>query len=173
MPKDDYRIDLGDGIWYDASPDFHGVTPEGIRKIEESRSCRYVCEWNIFTDRGSASPAPRMIFWNDVAHPRGSNWMSLWNDGGSYYVGDGITASRLPIQAYVSDDGQAVFSKYRHDFRSSRDGTITVDGGREYTKLMGKFRTCRRVWLLPQAGNVTIIDESAAKLLLSSMERVA
>ena len=173
MPKVDYRIDLGEGIWYDATPDYHGVTPEGIRKVEENRSCRYVCEWNVLDAKGDPYGQPMMIFWNDVAHPQGSNWMALYSDVGGYYVRDGITASRLPIQAYVSDDGQAVFSKHRHDFRSSHDGTISVDGGREYTKLMGNFKTCRRVWLLPQAGKVTIIDESAAKLLLSDIEELA
>jgi hypothetical protein len=173
MPKVDFRIDLSDGIWYDATPDYHGVKPEGIRKVEELRSCSYVCEWNVLDANGDPHDQPMMIFWNDVPHPQGSNWMALYSSGGNYYVRDGITASRLPIQAYVSDSGQAVFSKHRHDFRSSQDGTITVDGGREYTRLMGNFKTCRRVWLLPQAGQLTIIDDSAARLLLSHHKAVA
>lgn len=163
----DWRVELGDGIWYDNEPDTYGLDLERIRRIEKLRNCRYVCEWNTLDNQGNVNESPMLIFWNDTPHPQGSNWMALFSQSGEWYVRDGITASRMPILAYVSDDGQAVFSKYRHDFRSSRDGTITVDGGRDYTKLMGNFKTCRRVWLLPQAGEIRIIDESAALLMQS------
>jgi hypothetical protein len=175
MPKpanDKWVVDIGDGIWYDACPSYHGLTAEGIRAVEEKRSCRYVCEWHIIDSRGEIHESPMMLFWNDVSHPQGSNWMALYHTGGGWYVRDGITASRLPTQAYVSDDGEAVFSKHRHDLRSSRDGTITVDGGRSYTRLMGNLK-CRRIWLLPQQGEMNIIDESAAILLLSELKVVA
>ena len=175
MPKpinDEWIIDLGDGIWYDTRPYFHGVTAEGIRKIEQTRSCRYVCEYNLTDASGNAYDQPVMLFWNDIPHPQGSNWMALYSANGDYYVRDGITASRLPIIAYVSDDGQAVFSKHRYDFRSSRDGTISVDGGRDYTRLMGNIK-CDRIWLLPQAGKLNIIDESAAGLLLGKLKVMA
>jgi len=175
MPKpanDKWVVDLGDGIWYDTRPDVHGVTAEGIRQVEQIRNCRYVCEWSTVSGDGDISQTPMMIFWNDVAHPQGSNWMALFSAGGSYYVRDGISASRLPIRAYISDEGEAIFSKHRHDFRSSCDGTITVDGGRDYTKLTGNIN-CRKVWLLPQRGKINIIDESAAGLLLSELKVAA
>ena len=162
----DFRIDLGDGRWYDAKPDVYRIDLEGIRKIEKLRSCRYVCEWNLIDAAGNAYDQSVLLFWNDVPHPQGSNWMALYRAGDDWYVRDGITASRLPIRCVVSDAGQVLFSKSRHDFRSSHDGSVSIDGGRDYTRLMGNLN-CDRVWLLPQAGKLNIIDESAANLLLS------
>ena len=169
---DDWIINLGNGLWYDVTPDYHSVTLEGIRKVEESKSCRYVCEWNTLDSNGKINENPVMIFWNDVPHPQGSNWMALFRGGGhlGWFVRDGISASRLPILAYLSDDGEAVFSKHRHDYRRSRDSSISVDGGRDYTRFIGK-KAGGSVWLLPQLGKVTMIDESAARLLLSAFDK--
>ena len=167
----DFRIDLGDGLWYDAKPDLYRIDLEGIRKIEKLRSCRYVCEWNLTDAAGNAYDQSVLLFWNDVPHPQGSNWMALYRAGDDWYVRNGITASRLPIRCVVSNDGQVLFSKSRHDFRSSHDGSVSIDGGRDYTRLLGNLN-CDRVWLLPQAGKLNIIDESAANLLLSGNKEV-
>jgi len=165
-----FRYDLGDGLWYDALPDQNGV--KSIDKIEELYNCRYVCEWNTTDSSGRISTYPMLIFWNDVAHPLGSNWMALFKDGGhnGWFVRDGIAASRVPILAGVSNNGQAMFSKNRHDYRQSHDGSITLDGGRDYTRIIGTPPK-RWVWLLPQDGEIRIIDESAATLLRSAFDK--
>lgn len=168
--KSEWIVDLENGYWYDNVPDTYGLDLEGIRKIEKLRSCRYVCEWNTIDKGGDILDTPVLLFWNDVAHPQGSNWMALYRSSNDWYVKDGITTSRLPIQCVVSNDKQVLFSKYRHDFRSSQDGSVTIDGGREYTRMLGNIR-CERVWLLPQQGKLTIIDDSAAELLLSGMRK--
>jgi hypothetical protein len=167
-----FRYDLGDGLWYDNQPDTYSLDLEGIRKIEKLRNCRYVCEWNTTDSSGRISTYPMLIFWNDVAHPQGSNWMALFKDGGhnGWFVRDGIAASRVPILAGVSNNGQAMFSKNRHDYRQSHDGSITLDGGRDYTRIIGTPPK-RWVWLLPQDGEIRIIDESAAKLLCSAFDK--
>ena len=164
------RYDLGDGLWYDASPDQYSVTAKGIDKIEELYNCRYVCEWNTTDSSGRISTYPLLIFWNDVAHPQGSNWMALFKAGGEWVVRDGISASRVPILAGVSNNGQAMFSKNRHDYRQSHDYSITLDGGRDYTRIIGTPPK-RWVWLLPQDGEIRIIDESAATLLRSAFDK--
>jgi len=96
--NDDYRVDLGNGRWYDTTPDVYRLNPEGIRKIEKLRGCRYVCEWNLTDAAGNAYDQPVLLFWNDVPHPQGSNWMALHHANDDWYVRDGITASRLPIK---------------------------------------------------------------------------
>ena len=158
-----FKIDLGNGYWYDSEPDYYKITKEGVEKIEQSRNCRYVCEWNVKQD-GKIHHEPMLIFWNDTAHPQGSNWMALfyYND---WFVRDGITASQLPINCVVSNDKQVLFSKSRHDFRSSYDGSVSVDGGRDYTRVLGNVR-CEHVWLVPQNGELKIIPEAMALLML-------
>lgn len=154
-----YRVDLGNGYWYDNTPRHYKLNQSSIEKIEKDRNCRFVCEWNVKQDDN-----PMLIFWNDTAHPQGSNWMALfyYND---WFVRDGITASQLPIQCVVSNDKQVLFSKSRHDFRTSEDGSVSVDGGRDYTRVLGNVR-CERVWLVPQNGELKIIPEAMALLML-------
>ena len=160
-----WHVDLGNGYWYDNTPDYYGLDDKYISKIEKKYNCRYVTEWNTLTADGKPTPQPRLIFWSDQAHPEGSNWMGMYEQDPYYYVCDGITASQLPIWCMVSDSKQVLFSKYRHDFRSSHDGSVSVDGGREYTRVLGKIRN-ESVWLIPQQGELKIIPEAMALLML-------
>jgi hypothetical protein len=90
--------------------------------------------------------------------------MGLFRANGDWYVKDGITASQLPIQCAVSNSKQVLFSKHRHDFRSSNDGSVTVDGGRDYTRMLGNIH-CERVYLVPYQGELKIIPEAMAILM--------
>lgn len=161
-----WRVDLGNGYWYDNTPDYYGLKKEGIENVEKSRNCHYVCEWNVIQD-GKIIEQPMVIFWCDKAHDKGSNWMAMFRDSidNNWYVRDGITASQLPIQCMVSDSKQVLFSKFRHDFRSSHDGSVSVDGGRDYTRVLGKVRN-ESVWLVPQQGELKIIPDAMAHLIL-------
>jgi hypothetical protein len=38
------------------------------------------------------------------------------------------------ITGVVADDGEIIYSRYRHDFRQSADGSVFVDGGRDYIR---------------------------------------
>ena len=165
-----YRVDLGNGYWYDSEPDYYNLDETKLAKIEKLRNCRFVCEWNVKQD-GKVHNDPMLIFWNDTAHPQGSNWMALfyYND---WFVRDGITASQLPINCVVSNDKQVLFSKSRHDFRSSHDGSVSVDGGRDYTRVLGNIH-CEHVWLVPQNGELKIIPEAMALLMLDSKKETA
>lgn len=158
-----WRVDLGDGYWYNNTPDYYDLKKEGIEKIENSRNCRYVCEWNVMQD-GKVHDEPMVIFWNDTPHPQGSNWMALFRYNKEWYVRDGITASQLPIECMVSDSKQVLFSKSRHDFRQSNDRSVSVDGGRDYTRVLGKIHN-ERVWMVPYQGELKLIPEAMAKLM--------
>lgn len=160
-----WRVDLGDGYWYDNTPDYYGLKAEGIQNFEDSHNCRYVCEWNVTYD-GETIKQPMVIFWSDIQHPRGSNWLATYRDpeDRNWYVRDGITASQLPIQCMVSDSKQVLFSKSRHDFRQSHDRSVSVDGGRDYTRVLGKIHN-ERVWMVPQQGELKLIPETMAKLM--------
>lgn len=167
-----WRIDLGNGLWYDNQPDVNGFSSKTIAQLEEHYKCSYVCEWNNLTHTGKPDDHTIAVFYQEVPHPQGSNWMGMFHANDQWFIINAEKSSRLPIKAYVADDGQVLFSKHRHDFRRSNDGSITVDGGREYTRLLGNV-CCNTVWLLPQKGQVTIIDHSAAALLLSALPKDA
>lgn len=153
-----WRLDLGDGYWYDNKPDYSLFPDEVTDQVEQNYNCRYVTEW--YLDNKSIV----LLFWNDTPHPQGSNWMGVYGSGDHLYVCDGIAASRFPVQCMVSNDKQVLFSKTRHDFRSSHDGSVTVDGGREYWSVLGAVRN-ENVWLVPQNGELKIVPAAMAALM--------
>jgi len=152
-----WRVDLGNDYWYDNKPD-HTFEEEVVDQVENNYNCRFVSEWYI-NKKGMI-----MLFWNDVAHPQGSNWMGVYGHGDQLYVCDGIAATHFPINCMVSNSKQVLFSKSRHDFRSSHDGSVTVDGGREYLRVLGAVRN-ESVWLVPQNGELKIIPAAMAALM--------
>lgn len=159
-----YRIDFENGYWYDNKPDFYGLKHETINAIEQQYKCKFVAEWNLLDSQNNPHEHPVLLFWNDVPHPTGSNWMGMYRHQNEWYVCDGITASRFPINCMVSNDKQVLFSKSRHDFRSSNDSSVSVDGGRDYTRVLGAIHN-ERVWLVPQNGELKIIPSTMAILM--------
>lgn len=160
-----WRLELGDGYWYDNKPDYYGLTEKEIAKVEKLRNCRFVCEWVMRTEEDFSRQANLgMLFWNDEPHPAGSNWMMLFRHDGQWLVRDGIEASRIPICCVVSNDKQLLFSKSNYDFRTSHDGSVSVDGGRNYMRILGNIK-CERKWLAPQLGELTMVPETMAKLM--------
>lgn len=76
-----------------------------------------------------------------------------------------------PLAAIVSAEGQVLFSKGRHDFRTSRDNSYAVDGGPGFERVIGnKLESLETVILLPQQGELNIIDRAAAALMRDENE---
>lgn len=110
--------------------------PQQIKIIEEKYNAQYVCETPIKTVDGGWVNFPCAIFYTEEKHPEGSNYMALYKhpDTGQLYVCDGKSATQEPIVGVVADDGEVIFSRFRHDYRVSKDETATIDGGRDYVR---------------------------------------
>lgn len=50
------------------------------------------------------------------------------------FIMDGSSAFSVPFEGVVADDGEIIYSRYRHDYVLSEDKSVSIDGGREYTK---------------------------------------
>lgn len=113
------------------------LTPEGIAKVEELRNCKYVFESCLRSTGGTWCNFPAAIFYNETPHPQGSNYMALYEDAGSFYVADGISATEPFTGLQVGD--QIIYSRYRHDYRmiGDVDEDIFIDGGRDYVRCGG------------------------------------
>lgn len=68
----------------------------------------------------------------------------------------GDTAFDEPIAGIVSDAGEVIFSRYRHDYCTSQDGTVSIDGGRDYVKTIGNIYNAM-VHVVPDGPNLKII----------------
>ncbi len=126
--------------------------PEGIEHIEQKYSAKYVCETCL------SYPANKPGMWSWMNWPVAVFYqsdVSLVPEGGSQYFGiyyrrhmpdepvvtyvcNAISTTLEPFNGIVADDGEVIYSHYRHDFRYSKDRSVWIDGGRDYVRYGGK-----------------------------------
>ncbi len=52
-------------------------------------------------------------------------------------ITNAITATETIITGIKAQNGEIIYSRYRHDYRESKDGSVFIDGGRDYTRHSG------------------------------------
>ncbi len=102
-----------------------------IQKIEKTKKATYLLD----TEHKDVHVA---VFYGEEEHPVSkSRYFALYFSYGDYekpklMIADGSFIEEQKIVAAVSDEGEVIFSRYRHDFFESRDGSVFIDGGRSY-----------------------------------------
>jgi hypothetical protein len=67
--------------------------------------------------------------------PSHSHYFGVYvSHDGHVYICNAESAFSDPILGVVADSGEIVVSGYRHDYRTSSDGSAFIDGGRDYTR---------------------------------------
>lgn len=116
-------------------------TAEGIAKIEKMKNAVFVCDTCLRAAGGGWVNDSVAIFWNrDPANipPGGSAYFGLFmkyrgpGEDTALMITNAISAVEEPITGVVAANGDIIYSRYRHDYRHSPDGTAMVDGGRDY-----------------------------------------
>jgi hypothetical protein len=103
---------------------------ENVKKIEDLKNAKFVCE----TEQNGLHVA---IFYADEAHPdSGSRYFGLYYTGveNQLMVTNGAFIEEQNITGVVAENGDVIYSRYRHDYRRSPDDTVFVDGGRAYLR---------------------------------------
>lgn len=103
---------------------------EQVEKIEKIRNAKYVCasEHEGFCIE---------VFYGSEAHPvSGSKYFGLYRAGNTseLMITNGAFIEDQEIDAVIADNGDIVYSRYRHDYMRSEDGSVWIDGGRAYTR---------------------------------------
>lgn len=82
--------------------------------------------------------APVAIFYQDTPPVPGySNYFGVFVRNGQAYITSGASGVDGVISGIKSADGEIIYSACRHDYRTSADGTVWIDGGRDYTRSSG------------------------------------
>lgn len=124
-------------------------TKDKIEIIEKARDAR----WLLDTEHNGI---PVSVFWTDVKHPAGSNFFALYYTttkespnkqvlmitNGDFILDQKITGLLLPNGGQVSKGNEpasqadyVIYSRHRHDM--FWHGDVAIDGGREYTRVVG------------------------------------
>jgi hypothetical protein len=110
------------------------LNQEQIELIEKKYNSKYVFETCLQNTDGGWINEPAAIFYSEVPHPMGSNYFAFYKAGANlgFMICDAkkhIEGSFIGVRA---DNGDIIYSRYRHDYRKSPDNSVWVDGGRDY-----------------------------------------
>ncbi len=123
-------------------------TEDQITRIEQTRSAKFVCD----TEHKDKHVA---VFYGDTEHPVSkSRYFALYY-ADTLMITDGAFIEGQEISGALADNGDVIFSRYRHDYVISPDGSVTIDGGRAYTKT----NTKNLVTLVIRDGFLRILED--------------
>ena len=109
-------------------------TLKQLKLIEEKYNGKFVFESCLKNKDGGWCNFPAAIFYNEKAHPEGSNYFAIWyDDSGHVMISNGISATE-PFYGIIVDD-TVYYSCYRHDYREYNG--FFIDGGRDYSRFGG------------------------------------
>jgi hypothetical protein len=125
-----------------------------IQKIEDMKKAKYVCA----TEHQGHTVE---VFYSEEAHPvSNSRYFALYYTHltNELMITDGSFIEKQDIDAVVADDGDIVYSRYRHDYMVSNDKSVWIDGGRAYTR-SGLYSDERHVKLKVRDGCLELVNE--------------
>lgn len=64
-----------------------------------------------------------------------SNYLAIYKQYGDLYITSGETAASGTFNGIEAADGEIIYSRFRHDYRTSTDGSTFIDGGRDYVRI--------------------------------------
>lgn len=119
---------------------FH-YNENGIATIEKEYNAKYMGFWCTRRPSGGWNEQPVDVFY--VANPdrskRHTNYFGMFVRDDTSFIIDASSAFDAPITGILTDDGEVIVSRYRHDY-VEKDGYM-IDGGRDYLKCSSRFQT--------------------------------
>lgn len=139
------------------------LTLESIRKIEEKYDAKYVLESCLRMKNGNWANFPAAIFYTKEPHPEGSNYFAIFRDtDGDMMITNGISAVEGVSFIGIEAEEEVVYSRYRHDYRTHKNGAF-IDGGRDYARFGGdEFEDYNRVVFKVENGEIKFLPSSIA-----------
>jgi len=133
-------------------------SPEELVRVEANYSAKYVCETCVKGKDGWVNNSVSIFYQPDPTKvpEGGSQWFGIFwqamhpHDPESpkgLMICNAITAVETDITGIVADNGDVIYSRYRHDYRWSPDKSVMIDGGRDYDRhnMGGELVTLRIV----------------------------
>jgi hypothetical protein len=142
------QIELPPGTWINKGDNYWGFN---TAVAEEKKNAKYVGDFCLKTAHGTWAEQPVALFWQEKPPVEGySNYFGLFMVGGDLYITGGQSAVDVIIDGVIANDGEIIYSRYRHDCRFSKDGSAMIDGGRDYTRTMVPSRPIKLAIIGPE-----------------------
>jgi hypothetical protein len=112
---------------------FH-FNKDGIAKIEKIYGAKYMGYWANKNPDGQWKATPVDVFYqpNPDLSKGHSHYFGMYHNSLNAMITNAESAFSVPINGILTDDGEVIVSRYRHDFVEK--GGHFIDGGRDYTR---------------------------------------
>jgi hypothetical protein len=110
------------------------LKPEHYKAIEDKHNAKFVGVFCIKNGENWRNALSAIFYQETPPQPEYSNYFAVSLQGNGLVISDGSSFNSSPILGVVADDGQIIYSAYRHDYVESDDGSVMVDGGRDYLR---------------------------------------
>ncbi|MCK9369758.1 hypothetical protein M0R04_07630 [Candidatus Dojkabacteria bacterium] len=116
--------------------EYKSYQPINIKKTEDHYGSKFIGDFCIRSLQ-SWTETPAAVFYQpnpnlELGH---THYFGLFvADSRKVIIVNAESAFVDPIIGVVADDGEIIFSRYRHDFVWSGDRSVYIDGGRDYVK---------------------------------------
>lgn len=108
------------------------IVPININRAETAYNAIYIADLCLTAKTGYWEE-PVAVFWQETPpKPEYSNYFGLYMNVGKLYICSAHSVAEGIWYGSEADDGEIIFSRFRHDYRVSSDKTTFVDGGRDY-----------------------------------------
>lgn len=117
----------------------HQRVPINIGKVERQYNAQYVADLCLMDLDGRWSRNPAAIFWQETPpRPDYSNYFGILVERRQIFITSGRSVAEGDWFGAEAENGEIIFSRFRDDHRVSRDGTASVEGGRDKCVFKGK-----------------------------------
>ena len=116
------------------------LQPINVEVIEEKYNAVYIGDFCLKTTDGGWSEFPIAIFYqpNPDIEAGHTNYFGIFvNEHHQIIITNGESAFSEPINGLITDNGTVIYSRYRHDYVTSKNGELFIDGGRDYCRFGG------------------------------------
>lgn len=107
-----------------------------VNLAEQFYKSKYLGDFCTKNTEGGWNELPVALFYNknpDISKGH-THYFGLFAQDRSVLITDGSSVADEPIIGIVADNGEVVFSRYRHDHVTSTDESVWIDGGRDYIR---------------------------------------
>lgn len=125
----------------------HQVASINVENAEKHYKAEYVADLCVKLPSGNWSDEPVAVFYqpNPDRSKGHTHYFGLFLRDGAVMIMNAESAVEGIFYGSEADDGEIIFSRFRHDYRTSKDGSTMVDGGRDYGRGYGGTPVMLRV----------------------------
>jgi hypothetical protein len=127
-----------------------------VAKVERHTGGQYVADLCLKNKHGAWTDIPISVFWHPNPKPGNQHYFGYYLEGGNAFFCDAMSVLGDWYGAQAAN-GEIIFSRYRHDYRASEDETVSVDGGRDYTRT-NISEGAKSVTLRLEGPNFVVVD---------------